>query len=257
MSQGDKAQYWQALKGLGVEFERHYRDYTTKELEDAYAAYVAAGQAPPIAEAPVQEPVPPTAGKPSTPADHMVPPPPGQQDTARPAASAPVARRDPDEMAGMRQNTHDELTPLRTDPDTGYIWYQEEVQKPGYAKPRGRRLLKYRDSGFKTERATSGEYTEEFEVAGDQRRESEARITLPSYQVGIYVDPRFPMFKIHVYGDQTGFDLFDVENYFGGPEHVPDEVKRTYVESSLCYDVRTTVRWIEAEFRRLQLAGKV
>jgi hypothetical protein len=38
---------------------------------------------------------------------------------------------------------------------------------------------------------------------------------------------------------------------------VPTEVKRMYVENVLCYDIRTTVRAIQTEFRQLQLAGKV
>ena len=160
-------------------------------------------------------------------------------------------------MAGERLNTRDEDEPIRVDPETGYVWYQEEVRKPGYAKPRGRRRLTYLETGFETKTVKNGEYTEQFEVAGDlsQGRPAEVRVTLPSYQVGIYKDPRFP-FRIYVYDEKKGFDLFEVQRYFGGTEMVPAEVKRVYVENSLCYDIRTTVRAIQDEYRRLQLAGK-
>lgn len=253
MSQGDKTKYYQALKSLGVTFEKHYRDYTTDELKAAYAAHVEAGGAKPL-DQPTPEPEPQPA---DTASSVQAPPREQQASPAPPAApSPPVAHRKPDEMAGERLNTKEELEPIRTDPDTGFIWYQEEVQKKGYAAPRGRRVLKYNDPGFKEAQATVGEYTETFEVAGDQQRVSEAKITLPSYQVGIYKDPRFP-FKIHIYNGKSGFNLFDVERYWGGAERVPDEVLRTYVANVLCYDMRTVVRAIETEYRQLRLAGKV
>lgn len=227
MGQQEKSMYFQALKGLGVEFEKHYRDYTTEELQSAYNKHVEAGRAEPLTAPPEQ---------------------------AQPVA--PVAERDPNEMAGQRQNTHDELTPLRTDPETGYIWYQEEVQKKGYAAPRGRRVMKYNDPGYKEQQAQDGEFVETFEVAGDERRPAEVKITLPSYQVGIYKHPNFP-WKIHTYAGREGFDLFEIEAYYGGPERVPPEVKRVYVESDLCYDTRSVIQAVEAEHRRLQLAGRV
>jgi hypothetical protein len=85
----------------------------------------------------------------------------------------------------------------------------------------------------------------------------EARITMPSYQVGIYIDPRFKHFKIHTYQGNNGFDLHDVHDFFGGAELVPEDIKRIYVENDLCYDIRSVVRSISSEFRRLQLMGKV
>src|SRR5690349_24595823 len=36
MSQSEKAQYYSALKNEGIEFDKHYRDYTTEELKNAY-----------------------------------------------------------------------------------------------------------------------------------------------------------------------------------------------------------------------------
>lgn len=228
MSQSEKAFYFQALKEAGVEFDKHYREYKTAELKQAYDK---------LPEAAVYT-------------DPTLPVP------QRPAAAAPVAPRDPNEMAGQRLNTKDELEPIRTD-ELGRIWYQEEVLKPAYPKPRGRRVLKYSDPGAVEKTVTNGLYTETFEVAGDpsNARPAEVKITLPSYQVGIYKDPRFP-FKVFTYNGQQGFSLFEVRDYFGGSELVPAEIKRVYVENALCYDIRTTVRAIEAAYRQLQLTGK-
>jgi len=133
---------------------------------------------------------------------------------------------------------------------------QEEVKKPAYPKSRGRRVLKYMDTGVQKQTVKAGDYTEEFEIPGDpaNARPAEVRITLPSYQVGISIDPRFPMFKIITYNGNEGFDLFDVQKFYGGAELVPAEIKRKYVENTLCYDIRTVVRAIETEYRQLVLA---
>lgn len=163
---------------------------------------------------------------------------------------------DPDEMPGVRLNTKPEDEPIRID-EQGRLWFQEEVRKPAYPKPRGRRVLKYLDRGTVTETVQNGEYVETFEVAGQGvGRPAEVKITLPSYQVGIYKDPRFP-FKIHCYNGREGFDLFEVQQYYGGAELVPDECKRVYIENDLCYDVRTVIRAIQNEHRHLQLTGRL
>lgn len=170
-------------------------------------------------------------------------------------APAPRAQ-DPEEMPGQRLNTKAEDEPIRVD-ERGRVWYQEEVLKPAYPKPRGRRVLTYMDRGVVTETVQNGEYIETFEVAGKGAgKPAEVKITLPSYQVGIYKDPRFP-FKIHCYNGREGFDLFEVAEYFGGVELVPEEVKRVYIENDLCYDIRTVVRAIQAAYRQLQLTGRV
>lgn len=237
MSQQNKSALYQTLKKAGVEFSKEYRKYTEDELQEAYdllrQRYEEAGEEPPA-----------LLGVEPEPEDNGIKLP-------------PVKPRDPGEMAGMRQNTQAPDEPLRTDPETGYIWYQEEVQKKAYAAPRGRRVLKYTDPGTveRTVTNSAGE-TETFEIAGNESRISEVKITLPSYQVGIYKDPRHP-FKIHTYGGQNGFDLFEVEEYYGGADQIPEDVKRIYVENVLCYDIRTVVRDIQAEYRRLQLAGRV
>lgn len=163
---------------------------------------------------------------------------------------------DPLEMPGQRLNTHAPEDVIRVD-EQGRFWHQEEVLKPSYPKPRGRRVLKYMDTGVRTETVKNGEYVETFEVAGNEAsRPAEVKITLPSYQVGIYTDPRFP-FKIYCYDGREGFDFDGVNEYFGGSELIPDTCKRVYIENVLCYDIRSVIRTIQAEYRHLQLTGKI
>lgn len=222
MSQAEKAALWRELKDAGVDFDRHYREYSTEQLQAAVTRLRAGA-------APQQSPTP---------------------------AAAPLPRVAPaDEQAGLRLNTRQEDEPIRVD-ENGLIWYQDEVRKPAYPKPRGRRVLKYLDPGVKEVTVTNGQYTETFEMPGDQSREAEVRITLPSYQVGIYRDPRYP-FKIHVYNENRGFDFFEVQDFYGGSELVPAEIKRVYIENSLCYDMRTTIRAIESEYRERVLKKEI
>jgi hypothetical protein len=256
MSQTEKAAYFKALKEGGVTFEKHYRDYSTAELKQAYANLT--GSSEPLPPAPE----PPSAAAHPDPGPRLPPPtageePPGSFFGLRPPEKhETAAAMNPMEMAGERLNSQPEDKVIRTD-EMGRQWLQEEIRKPAYPKPRGRRVLTYMDSGTQEESIKVGDYIETFEVAGSgPARLAEVKITLPSYQVGIYLDPRFP-FKIHTYNGQQGFDLFDVQNYYGGAELVPTEVLRIYVENVLCYDIRTTVRAIETEFRQLQLMGKV
>lgn len=230
MGQSEKGAYYQALKAVGAEFGKPYRNYTEEELKTAFDQAVADGVIDP---------------------DKLPAP-----EAERSSIKIPVAPRNPDEMAGQRQNTKHADEPIRVDPETGFVWLQEEVQKKAFAAPRGRRVLKYNDPGTVTQSVKVGEYTEEFEVAGTQQRASEAKITLPSFQVGIYKDPRHP-FRIFTYNGVSGFDLFEVETFYGGADRVPKDVKRIYVANALCYDIRTVVRDIETEYRRLQLAGQV
>lgn len=286
MSQSDKATYYQALKASGVRFEKHYRDYTTDELQRAFEklqAGLAQNEEPEMptddedlasaasAMGLVAEDEPPHP----PPADETVPlydpEPPATAPTpspVRPRATAPrtappvqrpplpVRGADPNEVAGARLNTKHEDEPIRVD-EQGRIWFQEEVRKPAYPKPRGRRVLDYMDTGVKVAQARSGEYIESFEVPGDRvERPAQVKITLPSYQVGTYKDPRLP-FKIHTYNGVEGFDLEEVEEFYGGPELVPDDVKRMYVQNVLCYDIRLTIRAIQTEYRQQQLAGRI
>lgn len=258
MSQTVKAAYFNALKSQGVPFDKHYREYSTEGLRDAYLKLndgvdleglpPETGDEPVDAGAVAEEPPPASFFFPET---EPVNPPPAE------SASPPLRAADPAEMPGQRQNTLAEDEPLRIDPETGRAWFQEEIPKPAYPKPRSRRVLTYVDNGTKTEQVRVGNYVETFEVAGDgPGRTAEVKITLPSYQVGIYKDPRFP-FRVHTYNGAEGFDLFEVRNYYGGAELVPADCKLIYVENVLCYDVRSVVRSIETEYRQLVLAGKV
>jgi hypothetical protein len=268
MSQSEKAQLYNELKAAGVQFDKHYREYNTQELGEAVARLRAsrpdAGSPPPepefdaAATAAAFEQMAQTASAPPEPQPvaSAQPAAPSIPRTA-PQAPAPLAHRNPNEMAGERQNSLDEMEPIRVDPVTGFVWYQEEVLKPAFPKPRGRRVMKYLDTGTKQETVKNGDYIETFEVSGDlPSRPAEVKITLPSYQVGIYRDRRFP-FRIHTYNGRQGFDLFEVQKYYGGAELVPQEIKRVYVENVLCYDIRTVIRAIQTEHRQLQLQGKV
>lgn len=210
-----KSEIYQSLLELGWQPGKHYREYTLEELER-------------IAVEPATDPA---AFEP-------------------PKSDAP----DPEEMAGQRQNQPEEV--IRVD-SMGREWLQEEVRKPAYPKPRGRRVLKYLDEGVRQETVkTADGYVETFEVAGDRAgRSSEVKITLPSYQVGIYRDRRYP-FKVHTYNDREGFDFFEVNDYWGGAELVPPSVKRIYIENELCYDMRSVIHTIQAEYRQLVLRNQ-
>lgn len=228
---------YKELRRRGWKPERHYRDYTNDQLLETLRQM--GGEEPPeqsyAAATPVEEPPPsPATGVPQP-----------------PRAASP----DPGELPGQRLNTKTDDDVIRVD-DQGRAWLQEEVKKPAYPKPRGRRVLTYRDTGVAKQTVQNGDYTETFEISGDRpERPSEVKITLPSYQVGIYKDPRFP-FKIHTYDGREGFNLFEVEDYFGGAELVPRTCKRIYIENDLCYDIRSVVQTIDAMYRELVLTGK-
>lgn len=237
MSQGTKSTYYRALKAAGVEFPKHYREYNTAELQEMFHQ---------LRENGVDIQLPEPEPKPETSA-------PLQEERKSQASSRlPVQDRPAEELPGERALQSRE--PIRQD-SQGRVWYQEEVRKPAFPKPRGRRVLRYLETGVKRTSVQSGEYTESFEVAGDERtREAEVKITLPSYQVGLYKDPRFP-FLIHEYNSQRGFDYFEVNKFYGGEELVPDEIKKIYVQNVLCYDMRTVIRAITTEDRQRQLSG--
>ena len=237
MTHAEKSAYYNELKTAGVQLDRTYQQYTTDELRSAVVRLrELRGEGVTFEPQPEHTPSLPPFLEPDA------------KPQPQPTMSLPPVQPAPrDEMAGMRLNTQAADEPIRTD-EKGRIWYQEEVRKPGFPKPRGRRVLKYLDSGSKTQTVQNGEYIETFEVAGDVARQAEVKVTLPSYQVGIYKDPRFP-FKIHVYNENRGFDYFEVQAFYGGAELVPTEIKRRYVENDLCYDIPTTVRAINTEYR--------
>ena len=259
MSTKVKGTYYRALKEAGVVFDQHYRDYTTEQLKEAYDRLPEELQA--------QHPVQPVENEVSAAEIEEL----RQQHAQMKAAlrhapedvkswevapspeprTIPLSDEPVDTIAGIRLN-NGESGPIRID-SQGNEWYQEEIRKKGYAAPRARRKLHYTDSGFRTvtNRLPDGS-TETVEISGEEQTASTVKVTLPSYQVGIYKDPRYP-FKIHVYNDSRGFDMFDVEDYYGGADRVPYGVQRIYIENVLCYDIRTTIRAIEDEARRLHL----
>lgn len=227
MGQPEKSRYYQALKAAGVKFDLHYREYTEEQLYQAWLHL-------------------PKDLREKHPVDFEIP-----EILPVPPAKEPVRSNKPlDVLAGVRRdNPEDEV--IRVD-DEGREWYQDEIRKSSIPKPRARRKLQYVETGVKEVEVRNGEYTETFEVAGDSHSVSEVRVTLPTYQVGRYRDPRFP-FSVHIYNEQRGFDLFEVEDYYGGKELVPDTVKRIYIDSVLCYDMKSVINAIEEEARRLQL----
>lgn len=270
MSNNTRGAYYRALKEAGVEFTKHFREYSTAELKEAYDKLVEAGAAPVLQEKkpkPEEQVMWEQAEVSSDKhANDEIANSFQQMGVARPASrpQTQVQRRvrnpidtSKPEVAGVRMNTHAPDEPLFIDED-GIEWFQREVRKPAFPKPRGRRVLQYVEHGTKTETVKNGEYLESFEISDDRApgRTSEVKITLPSYQTGIYKDPRLP-FKIHVYNDQRGFDLFDVWEYFGGETLVPDGCKRIYISNDLCYDIRSVINTIEAEYRQLKLQRRI
>lgn len=220
MSQSEKAELYGELKDAGVQFTKHYREYTTDDLKKMVMAH-RMHNPPPLPE---PEPNPPM-----------------------PVFEEPVA--------GAQQYTPGNgETVIRVD-ENGWEWLQDEVLKPAFPAPRKRRKLTYVDTGAKMETIVNGKYIESFETAGTEVKTGEVKITMPSFQVGIYRDPRFPQFKIHTYNGLRGFDLFDVYKYYGGADLVPPEIKKLYVANDLCFDITTTIRAIRAEFRELSLKG--
>lgn len=249
MSQAEKSAYYRELKEAGVAFSRPYREYTTDELRAAVLK-LRAQQPQPEPETPAEADWPMPDWNEPEPAPRAEPKPAPKQPPAPPRTSTPR-----EQYAAQRAYQPNEEQPLRTDPETGFIWYREEVQKPAFPKPRARRKLTYVDPGVKVQTAVADKFIESFEVAGNENRTGEVRITMPSYQVGVYKDPRYP-FKIHVYNGTKGFDLFDVQKFYGGADLVPTDIKRMYVENDLCYDIRTVIRSIQSEYRDQQLGGQ-
>jgi hypothetical protein len=261
MSQGEKSRLFQALKAAGVDFTKHYREYKTEDLQRKYDELRNAGVIVDEHLEPPEHPLPPTiTGEPK-------PDVPVAGEDVDPEAAAffgvqvqpPVSERDPNTFAGEHMNSKDLEEPIRTD-EQGRVWLQEEVLKPATPRPRGRRVLQYTNTGTETKTVKLEDGTiESFEVAGSGTRTAEVKITLPSYQVGIYRDPRFP-FKVFTYNGNQGFDFFEVQEFYGGPELVPlvpATIKRKYVSNVLCYDIVSTVRTIEAEARQLALQGRI
>jgi len=288
MAKAEKAVYWRSLKGAGVALEKNYRDYTTAELQALVAEHGVSLIEPP----PTPRDAPPPREQGPDISDQLaqltqvigqlVQLQVGQQSAAaaqheRVAAATErvVERRreearpsapargeldrglDNAEHAGLNANSHTASDVLYTD-EFGNEWYQREVTKAGYAKPRGRRVLRTNDTKVETETITVGDYVETFEISGSQQNSqpTEIKVTLPSYQCGIYKPKNMP-FKVHTYNGLQGFDRDDVQAYFGGRRLVPATVKSIYVHMDWCYEIASVISTIEAEYRERVLGTTV
>lgn len=158
MSRQTKSELYGFLKESGYKFDKHYREYNLDELREVCAEYPETGN-------PLYKAFSTTMASESIAVDEL-------ESTAESLpsvmANVPVREIDENEMAGQRLNTHAEDEPIRID-ENGLVWYQEEVRKPAYPKPRGRRVLRYNDPGVKKEEVRAGQFTESFEVPGDQK----------------------------------------------------------------------------------------
>ena len=136
MSQGTKSQLYQELKSAGVTFDRHYREYSTDELQASVDLL-----------------------------------------RQQPGYVAPVIQPKPEYAAQRAYQRDDGEKPIRTD-ENGFIWFREEVKKPAFPKSRARRKLTYLEPGVTSQTVVNGKYVETFEVAGDEHRTGEVRITI-------------------------------------------------------------------------------
>ena len=292
MSQTARSLYYQALKETGVEFAKPYREYSTAELKELHEArglrpialpaperdVPAAPPAPANLEAkldqlsnvigqlvslqlaqaqPAAAPPPQYAMAPGRAAQPAMgaPEPPTQRSAAPYEIDRGLA---PGEHAGLNSNTHGKDDVLFVD-EQGNEWYQREVNKPGYAKPRGRRVLRTHDTAVVQKTVKIDDtYTETFEVSGDVKNSTptEIKVTLPSYQCGIYKPANMP-FKVHTYNGLQGFDREDVQAYYGGRRLVPATIKDKYVHMDWCYDIESVIQTIEAEYRERVLGTTV
>ena len=279
MSQSQKAVLYRILKDAGVKFDRHYREYSTEEFANAWGILREGN--PELPEFPVganpEEIVPPKqdetaelrrqldeasallakmaafvtasqagAPAPAAPAAPAAPPAPDVKEN--------VHGLDLSKFAGVTQNTHGPNDIVKVD-EFGNQWLQVEVRKADGLRPRGRRVLRFENPAVKVAEVRGEDGTmESFEIPDTSKptTPSEVRITLPSFQTGIYRSPSFP-FRIHTYNGARGFDLEDVQNYYGGKDLVPSSVKKIYVYTDLCYDIPSVVSTIREEHARLVL----
>ena len=173
---------------------------------------------------------------------------------AEPVVKESVHGLDLNKFAGVTQNTHGPNDIVKVD-EFGNQWIQVEVRKADGLKPRGRRRLRFDNPAVRVSEVRGEDGTmESFEIPDVSKptTPSEVRITLPSFQTGIYRSPSFP-FRIHTYNGAQGFDLEDVQNYYGGRDLVPASVKKIYVYTDLCYDIPSVVSTIREEHARLVL----
>lgn len=279
-----KADLWWELKHAGITGEKKFVEYTQAELQQivdmirAEPGYVAPPPRPQSGKKMGRprkvKPVEPQLSERQVTMNYDQPQTEPEQDQLQydnyfarlpgsenvpvePRVQAPSVQETPrDRYAAERAYQPNEgETPIRTD-EAGRVWFREEVRKPATPQPRARRRITYIDTGVKKETVVDGRFIETVEVAGDRRTTEMVKITMPSYQVGVYSDPRFP-FKVHTYNNNRGFDLFDVQAFYGGADLVPSDILRVYVGNDLCYDIRSTIRSIQSEYRAQQLRGAI
>lgn len=161
----------------------------------------------------------------------------------------------PEERAGLHFSDEPN-TAIRVD-SQGRVWYQDEVMKPAIPKPRMTRRQRYIDPGVQEIQTTrpDGGLDETFEIAGTEKREMTVVTTVPSWQVGIYHDERFP-FRVVTYNGIEGFLRTDVAAFYGGSKMIPPTIETTYVGQSLCYDMRTARITMEEEYRNEVLRNR-
>lgn len=237
MSQAERAALYNELKAHGFEPTKHYREYTIDELRELHADIVEQPRA-----ASVEDVMNKMAG-----AIH-------DNDSSRelPQSVLVSDTADPNEMATMRRGKED--VPIRTD-SAGRVWYQEEILKSSTVKPRGYRIYREIGTGTKEITVEDGQgYTETFEVPSGERKPLEVKIGVPTWQVGIYRDPRLP-FKVITYRNAHGYDRKEVEAFFGGADLLPENVVDIYVGNLMCYDIRSVNTAIQREYNLLQRKG--
>lgn len=272
-----KSVLWQEIKlakeaGVEIPLSKTYVSYTEGELEELVRVYLDQNDPTPAQSRPDSAPAEPESSTPEPSVARVDP----QPAAPRPAQSAPQGRPphtewgkyspkrlaellgvplsdNPERRAGLTMYSHGEEDPVRVD-TTGRVWFKDEVIKPAIPMPRMRRKLRIMGATAERQetRRPNGALDESFEVAGKEQREMEVKITLPSFQVGIYRDPRLP-FKVHQYNGQRGFDRMDVVRYYGGNDLVPSEIGTKYVGGDLCYDIKQTRDAIDRELRQIQL----
>lgn len=265
MAHAEKSSLYQGLKKSGYQFDKHYREYSTDELRSIAQSLdltIAAPKPPDALPERVDEMAELRAqmravadtvealGKLVTAQQRR------EEKTPFSAPAKGSQQASPKSQPVIATPRIDESEVIRVD-EYGNKWFQEEVVKSAYPKPRARRVLRYDDPGVETKQVKVGDYVETFEISGDPQnsRPAEIKITMPSYQTGIYKPPNMP-FRVHIYNGVRGFNLDDVQNFYGGADLVPSTVKRCYVSTDLCYDIQSTIRTIENEYRERVLKTK-
>lgn len=216
MSQSERGELYRQLKDAGYTFSKHFREYTLQELKSIYSQQAA---------------------------------------EVHRRTGVELAQQDPSEMPSQRRGQED--LPIRSDLD-GKIWFQEEIVKKGQAAPRGYRIHREMSSDTKEVTITTSEgegYTETFEVAGENKRPMEARVGTPTWQVGKYRIPHLLPFMVVCYREAQGYDRLEVEQFFGGPDVLPENIQTVYVGNLLCYDIRSVNIAIQREHNLLMRKG--